>query len=232
MKIKAIKTRIFKPREDLLVFLDRYFSKVQEKDILVVTSKIVALSEGRFCDQIDPATKMKIIQQESDFVLPTEKVFLTVNNGMLMANAGVDESNADNKLILLPKDSFQTAQKIRKYFCQKYNLQDLGVIITESRCLPLRMGTVGVALGYAGFKGLKKYMGQKDLFGRPFEYSRVDIADSLATSAVLCMGEGTERKPIAVIKDSPVEFSDRTNKKELNIDMKEDIYKPLFENMM
>lgn len=232
MKIKAIKTRIFKPHENLLAFLEKYFSKVQEKNILVITSKIVALSEGRFCDQTDSATKMKIIKQESDFVLPTKQVCLTIKDGTVMANAGIDESNADNKLILLPKDSFQTAQKIRKYFCQKYNLTDLGVIITDSRCLPLRAGTVGVALGYVGFKGLKKYIGKKDLFGRPFHYSRVDVADSLATAAVFCMGEGTERQPVAIIKDVSVEFSARVDKKELKIDIKEDMYKPLFEKLV
>ena len=31
-----------------------------------------------------------------------------------MASAGVDESNADNKLLLLPKDSFKTASLLRK----------------------------------------------------------------------------------------------------------------------
>ena len=47
MEIKAIKTRIFNENEDLLQFILKYVKKLPEKSVLVVTSKIVALSEGR-----------------------------------------------------------------------------------------------------------------------------------------------------------------------------------------
>lgn len=232
MKIKAIKTRIFKQNEDIFSFIEKYIPNISEKDILVITSKIVALSEGRLVNVFDEKTKQDIIKQESDFVLPTKYVCLTVKDGIVMANAGIDESNADDSLILLPKDSFKTAVKVRNYFKKKYNLKDLGVIITDSRCLPLRAGITGVALGYAGFKGLKDYTKKLDIFGRPFQYSRVDVADSLATAAVLCMGEGDERQPLAIIKNASVEYADKLNRNELKIDIQEDIYKPLFEKMV
>ena len=85
-----------------------------------------------------------------------------------------------------------------------------------------------MAIGYAGFKGLKDYRRRLDIFGRPFKYSRVDIADSLATAAVLCMGEGDEKQPIAIITSAPVEYSNRINKNELKINIKEDMYGPIF----
>ena len=94
--------------------------------------------------------------------------------------------------------------------------------------MPLRAGIAGVAMGYAGFKGLKKYQGTPDIFGRPFKYSRVDMADSLATAAVIDMGEGAERRPLAVISGAPVEYCERINKNELEIDVRDDIYGPLF----
>ncbi len=228
MKIQAIKTRIFNPKEKLLPFIAGYLPKIKEKTILVITSKIVALAEGRFTKKNNKNTKLEIIKQESDFVLPTKYVYLTIKDNQIMANAGVDESNADGQIILLPKNSFKTAAKIRNYFKKKYKLKNLGVIITDSRCLPLRAGIVGVAVGYAGFKGLKDYRKRLDIFGRPFEYSRVDVADSLATATVLLMGEGDEKQPLAVITDAPVEYSNRINKNELKIDVKEDMYGPMF----
>jgi dihydrofolate synthase / folylpolyglutamate synthase len=232
MKIRAIKTRIFRPGEDLLAFLERYFgrsgARIATGDILVVTSKIIALSENRVCPKTTEAAKRRLVQRESEFQLATKYVYLTIRDGIVMANAGVDESNANGAIILLPRDSFRAARLIRAHFRRQFGLKHLGVIITDSRCLPLRAGITGVALGYAGFKGLKDYRRRRDIFGRPFHYSRVDMADSLATAAVLVMGEGAERQPLAVISGAPVEYSNRVNKNELKIDIKEDIYGPLF----
>jgi len=228
MKIKAIKTAIFPPRGNLLVFIAKYLPKISERSILVVTSKIVALSEGRFVPKTDEAAKEKIIRRESEFVIPTKYVYLTIKDGMVMANAGVDESNGNGQIILLPKDSYKAAIKIRNFFKKKYRLKNFGVIITDSRCLPLRVGIVGVALGYAGFKGLKNYQDKPDIFGRSFRYSRVDVADSLAAAAVLCMGEGREKQPLVLITGAPVEYRARIDKEELKIDIKEDIYGSLF----
>jgi coenzyme F420-0:L-glutamate ligase len=228
MKIRTIKTAIFPPDGKLLPFISRYLPRLPEKSILVVTSKIVALAEGRFIAKTSAAAKEKIIRQESEMMIPTRYVYLTIKDGVVMANAGVDESNGDGRIILLPKDSYKAATRIRNHFRKKYHLKDFGVIITDSRCLPLRAGVTGVALGYAGFKGLKRYQGEPDIFGRLFKYSRVDVADSLATAAVLCMGEGNERRPLALITGAPVEYTDKINKNELKIGIKEDIYGPLF----
>jgi len=228
MEIQAIKTRIFKPREKLLPFIENYLPVIKEGTVLVVTSKIVALSQGRFAPKVDENTKAKIIQQESEFVLPTKHVFLTIKDGQVMANAGVDESNANGQLILLPRDSFKTAQKVRAYFKRKHKLRNLGVIITDSRCLPLRAGITGMAIGYAGFKGLKKYRHLPDIFGRPFKFSRVNLADGLATAAVLLMGEGDEKQPLAVISGAPIAYTNQMDEDELKIDIREDMYGPLF----
>ena len=97
--------------------------------------------------------------------------------------------------------------------------------------MPLRAGAVGVALGYAGFQGIKNYIGEKDIFGRIFKMSKTDVADSLATSAVLCMGEGKEQQPLAVITDAPIIFTNKRAKNELIIDPSKDIYAPLFSNL-
>lgn len=231
MKVKAIKTRLFVPNEKLLPFLDGYFSKVSEGNILVVTSKIVALSEGRIVEHWNEETKREIIKRESELMIPAKYICLTVKDRMVMASAGIDESNAAGCLILLPKDSWQAAETIRRHFMRKYNLKRLGVIITDSRNAPFRAGVTGAAIGYAGFKGLKDYRKSKDIFGRPFHFSRVDVADSLATAAVLGMGEGNERRPLALISGADLEFVNKVNRQELRIDVADDMYGPLFQHV-
>lgn len=231
MKIQPIKTKVFIENEDLLEFIFKHVRKIPEKSILVVTSKIIALSEGRTVESKDKNQKIKIIKQESDFALKTKYAWLTIKDNTVMATAGIDESNANGKLILLPKDSFKSAELIRKKIIKKFNLKNFGVLITDSRLMPLRAGVVGVALGYAGFSGIKNYIGKKDIFGRKLKMSRTDIADSLATSAVLCMGEGKEQQPLAMITEAPITFINKIKKGELIIDPKEDLYAPLFQNL-
>jgi len=235
MQVLPIKTRIFRENENLTEFILKYLEKIPKKNlegsVLVVTSKIVALSEGRVVPILNKRQKIKLIKQESDFAIETKIVWLTIKDGMVMANAGIDESNANGKIILLPEDSFKAAEMIRKNLIKKYKIKNLGVLVTDSRTLPFRAGIVGAALGYAGFEGIKNYVGKKDIFGRKFRMSKVDVADSLATAAVVCMGEGAERQPLAVIKNAPVIFTKKINKKELIINRKVDIYAPLFNKL-
>jgi coenzyme F420-0:L-glutamate ligase len=235
MQVKAIKTRIFRENENLLSFILKYVKKLPEKSILVITSKIVALSEGRTrkIDLSIPHDEMreKIIRAESDYMLRTKYTWLTIKDGTVMASAGIDESNADGKIVLLPKDSFKSADIIRKELRKKYKIKNLGILITDSKLLPLRAGVIGAAVGYAGFKGVKDYRGTPDIFGRILKLSRTDVADSLATAAVLSMGEGKEQQPLALIQNAPAQFADKINKKELLVDPREDIYQPLFERI-
>lgn len=228
MLVKAIKTRIFKENEDLKGFILEHVPTLSEGAIFVVTSKIVALAEGRTAAVED---REKIIEAESEFVLRTKYTWLTIKDGVVMASAGVDESNADGKLVLLPKDSFKAARELRATFLRHFGLKNLGVIITDSRLLPLRAGIVGVALGYAGFKGVRDYRGTPDLFGRELKLSRTDIADGLATAAVLEMGEGREQQPLAIIENATVEYVDKVDRTELHIDIGDDVYRPLFDNL-
>ena len=231
MIIRPIKTHVFQEGDDLFAFITDYFKKLPEKSVLVVTSKIVALAERRTAIAENAQMKEKLIRAESELAIPTKYVWLTIKDGMVMASAGIDESNANGKLILLPKDSFKIARFLRSKLRQKYGVRRLGVLITDSRTIPLRAGVTGVAVGYAGFRGIKDYRGMPDIFGRKFKFSRTDIADSLATAAVLVMGEGNERQPLAIIERAPVEFCDRVNRAELRIDIQEDMYRPLFSKL-
>ena len=229
MHITPYKTDIFQQGQDLLRFLDGYLTTLHERDVVVVTSKVVALSEDRVVIITDEHTKEKTVKQESDFAIRTEHTWLTIKDGIVMAAAGVDESNANGSIILLPKDSYRSADMVRNYLRKKHHLTHLGVIISDSRTLPLHAGITGIALGYAGFSGLKDYRGTPDIFGRKLKMSRVDVADSLAGAAVFMMGEGDERQPIAVIDGVDVVWIEKVDPRELSIDPRKDLYYPLFE---
>ena len=225
MNVRPIKTRVFKEGENLEAFITKHVRKIENGAILAVTSKIVALSEGRVAEI---KAKDAIIRKESEWAVKAKYVWITKKDGQLMANAGVDASNANGKLVLLPRDSFTTARKLQRQLKKHYKIHRLGVLITDSRVAPLRAGVVGVALGYAGFKGLRDYRGKKDIFGRKLKFTQTNIADSLATAAALAMGEGREQQPLCVIEDAPVEFVEWVNKKELRIPFEDDMYAPLF----
>lgn len=232
MQVRPVRTRIFRERENLADFVVRHIPRVKEGTIIVVTSKIVALSEGRTVEIKDEHTREEVIKREADFAMRTMYTWLTLKDGLLMSSAGVDESNAEgNKIILLPKDSFKAASALRAELRKRYKVKKLGVLIPDSRVLALRAGAVGVAMGYAGFRGIRDYRGTKDMFGRVMKISRTNIPDSLASAAVLVMGEGKEQQPLAVVTGLDVEFTDRTNRKETIIPPEHDMYRPFFEEI-
>ena len=76
MKIREIKTNIFRENENLLKFIFKYIKIIPEKSVLAVTSKIIALSEGRTIEFKNKNQKIKIIKQESDFALKTKYTWL------------------------------------------------------------------------------------------------------------------------------------------------------------
>lgn len=233
MQVIPIKTTIVTPGTELMSFITSHIGTLTEQSILVITSKIVAIAEGRIRPCTTKEDRMALIKAESDMAIETPWTWLTVKDGQVYASAGIDESNVgEGNCVLLPEDSYESARVIREALKAHYGVTDLGVLITDSRVLPLRQGAVGIALGYAGFEGIKDYRGQHDLYKRPFKVSRANIADSLATTAVLCMGEGSECQPLAVITEAPVTFTDRAiQKEELQIPVEDDMYLPFFKDL-
>lgn len=232
MTIAPIKTRVFDENENLEKFIFEYIPALQDNSIVVVTSKIVALSEGRTCDDDSEEARERLIKEESEWMMKTKYVWLTLKDGMLAASAGIDASNANGKLILLPKNSFYAACELREKIKRRFNINNCGVLITDSRLLPLRTGALAYAIGYAGFRGVRDNRGKPDIFGRTLLLSQTDVADGLASGAVICMGEGAEQIPLAVITDPPVEWTDDPiDPNELRIPPEDDLYRPFFENL-
>ena len=210
MRIIGIKTPLFEEKGNLLDFVCAAIPTLAEGDIVVITSKIVALAQGRV-GVIEK--KNAYVEKNAKRIIETPWALLTLTEDGWCINAGVDESNADNKLILLPRNPFAAAETMRKALIKRFSVDRLGVLITDTRSVPLRVGTIGRAIAYAGFNPLRSYVGKKDLFGRKSRVTVSNVVDALAAGAVLAMGEGDERMPIALIKDAPVQFVSLLQKK-------------------
>jgi F420-0:gamma-glutamyl ligase len=235
MIIRSIKTEIITPGSiDLINLIDKSIKNLRSGCVVAVTSKIVSLCENNVVpfDKID---KEQLIIQESNLYLPMAlskySHNFTITNNTLIPVAGIDESNGNGNYVLWPKNAQKDANRIRIYLKNKFGLAEVGVIITDSTCHPLRSGTSGIVLAHSGFLALNNYVGKPDLFGRPFSVSQVDIANGLATTAVLQMGEGTERTPIVILSDMPfVKFQNHNpSAKELNnikVSIKDDLFAP------
>ena len=239
MRITAHRTSVISASSETLIqILISNLPSIGEGSVLAITSKIVALSEGRTLP-IEDIDKAALIKQESDFYLPAQTskygITLTIKNGILIPTAGIDKSNALNQYVLWPSNSQEAANKVRECLVEKFGLQNIGVIITDSKTSPLRWGTTGIALAHSGFLALNDYVGKLDLFGRPLKITRANVMDMLAVSAVGVMGEGDEQTPLAVIEDLPfVTFQQRNPSAEelerMQINLEDDLYAPILQS--
>ena len=173
MKIIAVKTHKIRPyRQNLFEILDKYLAIIKERTIIVITSKIVSICEGRII-KADQANKEDLIKKEAEFFLPPEKnkynITLTIKENILIPSAGIDESNGNGYFIFWPKNPQKTAGEVRQYLRKKFSVKKLGVIITDSKTTPLRWGTTGVAIAWSGFSALNDYIVKRDIFGRKFK---------------------------------------------------------------
>ena len=191
---------------------------LQNGDIIVIASKVVAMEQNRVIDlkSVKPSSKavelsnkanlrpefVEIVLQEADSVIGAVKgALLTLRKGDVQANAGVDKSNAGlDKAILLPDNPDKYAEKFKSDIEKEFKLENLGVLIADSITRPLRLGTVGLAIGSAGFPAIVDIRGQSDLFGYKMSITLRNIADNIASGANILMGESAESIPFVIIR--------------------------------
>lgn len=235
MHILPIQTRVFTPpQDDVYAELLERLPTLQPGDILAVSSKIISLHEGR-CVASSEADKATLAAAEAECIIPRSywPTPLYIKQHAFIGGAGVDASNANGYYILLPEDPFWSAQQLLNHLRAAYNCQDLGVIITDSHSTPMRRGSTGIAIGYAGFNPLRRLVGTNDIFGRPFTSTVVNIVDGLAAAATVVMGEGTECQPAALIREvAPIEFTDDAVAAEHLVPYHEDTFRVLYEDFL
>jgi len=191
-------------------------------DILVVTQKIISKSEGRRVRlrDVEPGERarslsaetgkdarlVELVLRESVQVLRVGREVIVVEDrrGLVLANAGVDQSNSgakdpDAEALLLPVDPDASAAELRRALKARTGLE-LGIILSDSLGRAWRLGTVGHAIGAAGLSVLVDWRGRGDRHGRALRHTETALADSLAAAAVLVMGEADESRPAALIR--------------------------------
>lgn len=194
----------------------------RDRDILVVTSKVVSKAEGRYLDLAslepsaralelarvtnkDPRVVEAILSEATEVIRAKPNVLIVATrHGLILANAGVDQSNLaaedrGRRVLLLPREPDASAAGIKARVDAHFGV-DLGVILSDSAGRPWRLGTVGIAIGAAGVPALWDRRGEKDLAGRPLEVTEVGFADAVAAAAVLAMGEAAEGCPAALVR--------------------------------
>jgi dihydrofolate synthase / folylpolyglutamate synthase len=235
MIIKPYKTHKIKVGEDLFKILDKYLPHIEEKTIVVITSKIISLSQGNILKHDGHIEKKEMIINEADYYFEDSQltrfglVIPTIKDGILIANAGIDESNADGNFVLWPKNLQDITNKIWEYLRKKNNIKNLGIIITDSHLTPLRFGLTGLGISWCGFESLLDYRGTKDIFDREIKMSQLSVIDGLAGATGVVIGEGSEQTPLATITDLAfVNFQNHPPTDEeiqkLKIEKEDDIY--------
>jgi len=190
---------------------------LKEGDIVVITHSIVSVSEGRYTriEDIDISQRAKQIAEkvnesperveialrESVLVSKEFPVFITkTTQGIITDFSGVDESNAPiGSMIVLPENPDNSANEIHKILSEHVGA-NVPVIITDTQGRPWRMGAVNLAIGLAGISPFTKNEGKKDIHGNPLRSSLVCIADEIAASSELVMGQADEKIPIVIVR--------------------------------
>ena len=187
------------------------------KDILVITQKIVSKSEDRLIHKnlIKPSTRAiklskkihksakltELILNESVRIVKmnAHTIVTETKHGFICANSGIDQSNVKKDYFcLLPLDSDFSALQIRKNIKQKLNI-DIAVIISDTFGRPFRLGQTDVAIGVSGIDPLLNYHGKLDKFGKQIKVTNMAIADELTSAAELVFGKFNQ-VPVALIR--------------------------------
>lgn len=238
MQFIPIKTRpLLPPQDNLFEVLDQYVTDIQEWDIIFITSKILAIHQGR-CIDINDVNKKDLIQKEADKwietdIVPGKDIYLTIKNNILIPSAGIDESNANGYYILRPDNLPQLSKEIHTYLCTKHQVKNIGIVITDSTTRPLKWWVVGIGIYAYGIQTLIDKRGHKDIFGKKLEITQINVVDALSAMAVYMMGEGAECQPIVIGRNIPwIEYTDTYTFQNTTIPPEEDLYRPLLKPLM
>ena len=216
--------------------------KLQDGDILVVAQKIVSKSEDRIVD-LDSVTSsrkaekmakehekdpkiMEVILRESAKILRAQNGIIVseTKHGFVCANAGVDQSNIQgNKAVLLPTDADRSARKLKEAVKRKIG-KDVAVIITDTFGRPFRNGQTNVAIGVAGIRPIKSYIGSNDMHGRRLKVTEIAVVDEIASAAELVMGKASGI-PVAVVRGYKFDKATKPSIKQIIRQREKDLFR-------
>jgi coenzyme F420-0:L-glutamate ligase / coenzyme F420-1:gamma-L-glutamate ligase len=178
--------------------------EIGDRDVVVVSQKVVSKAEGRVRDlaavaisararelaaELDKDPRLvELVLTEARRVVRAERGVLIVEtaSGLVCANAGIDASNVPDagRVALLPADPDASAQRIRAELRAVAGAAP-AVIVADSFGRPWRVGQTDVAIGCAGLAVLDDWRGRRDRGGRELAATAIAIADEVAAAADL-----------------------------------------------
>jgi len=220
--------------DNLLSVVDEFLTDAKDGDVVLISSKVVAIHEGR-CIPKEHNDKKDLALKQAEITIPRDYWGspVTIVHHAFLGLSGIDESNGDGYLVLLPEDPFRSAQILHDYIVRKFHLNNIGVIITDSQSLPFRYGVTGVAIGWWGIGPLLDHRGRLDLFGRAIVRERSNLVDGLAAGANVVGGEVNEMTPIVIARNVPgLTFTSGNTKEEIFSAYEDDKFRVLYERFL
>jgi len=171
---------------------------LRDGDVLVVTSKVVSKSEGR---TVPAAEREAAIRAAAVHTLarrgPTRIV--RTRAGLVLAAAGVDNSNVDpGEVLLLPVDADASAARLRDAVRERTGRR-IGVVVSDTLGRAWRVGQTDLAIGSAGVRVVEDYAGRRDPYGNDLRVTAVALVDEVAGAADLVKTKLAGR-PVALVR--------------------------------
>ena len=158
---------------------------IADGDVVAITSKVVSKAEGRVVPYRSAQEREHVIDSESVRLVARRGStrIVEIASGLILAAAGVDESNTDPQtLVLLPANPDDSARRLRHSLTSRLN-RKIGVLITDSLGRAWRVGIVEHAIGAAGVLTVADLRGTLDHNQRVLNRTVVATADQLAAAA-------------------------------------------------
>jgi coenzyme F420-0:L-glutamate ligase/coenzyme F420-1:gamma-L-glutamate ligase len=174
---------------------------LHQRDVVVVTHKIVSKAEGRTVAVADDTEYRAVVEEEAAAIIRRrgDLIIAQTRHGFICANAGVDRSNVvGNCAVLLPERPDRSAHTIRLGLEHATGLR-LAVVVTDTFGRPWRRGLTDVAIGVSGMPAILDLRGTTDMQGRAIDVTEVAIVDEIAAAADLVMGKASG-VPAAVVR--------------------------------
>jgi coenzyme F420-0:L-glutamate ligase/coenzyme F420-1:gamma-L-glutamate ligase len=185
---------------------------LEDRDIVVVTHKVVSKQEGRVVAIPDEATYRSLVEEEAVEIIRRrgDLVIARTTHGFICANAAVDRSNvAQGYALLLPVDPDRSAHRLRTMI-ERATDASIGVVITDTFGRPWRRGLVDVAIGVSGIPSIVDLRGTTDAHGNELSVTEIAVVDEIAAAADLVMGKAAQI-PVAVVRGLHLDGSGRAS---------------------
>lgn len=222
---------------------------LHDGDVLCVAHKVFSKAEGNVIalegvapsdeakrlarDLNKDAKKLEVILGQTAKVLrsfrrPEQKegtVICEHKLGFISANAGVDESNAEqaNTVITLPDDPDASAERLGKALEARFGCH-IGVVMSDTFGRPWRLGQVNVAIGLYRVPAKVSDVGKVDAWGRTLAVTEPALCDEIAAASGLVVRKAA-KTPVVLFRGLDWPPAENSSARQILRDVQEDMFR-------